>query len=88
MSDSEYMDGFADIARYFGDHDIDGMFATLTPLHDDLGRVSTYPHRMSGSMLILQRDPRRSEKYLLFNHLAATFKRLSIGAISIVKLMS
>lgn len=49
----EHLDGFANYARYFGDHDIDGMFATLTPLHDDLGRVSTSTYRMSDSILIL-----------------------------------
>lgn len=30
----------ANIKRYFGDHDIEGMFATLAPLHDLLDKVS------------------------------------------------
>ena len=30
----------ADPPRYFGDKDIEGMFATLGPLHDLLARVS------------------------------------------------
>ena len=29
-----------DRTRYFGDHDIDGMFATLNPLHDLLVKAS------------------------------------------------
>lgn len=30
----------ADTKRYFGDHDIEGMFATLAPLHDLIDKVN------------------------------------------------
>ena len=33
----------ADFSRYFGDKDIEGMFATLGPLHDLLSKVSCSP---------------------------------------------
>lgn len=33
---------YADITRYFGDHDIEGMFATLAPLHDLIDKVKQH----------------------------------------------
>lgn len=31
-------------ASYFGDHNVQGMFETLTPLHEMLDKVSLLPH--------------------------------------------
>ena len=45
-------------SRWFGDKDLEGMFATLTPLHDLLAKVSCSSIRLGQSSLILYRDLR------------------------------
>ena len=38
--------------RYFGDHDIEGMFATLAPLHDQVDKVSQAPTNLMNGLIL------------------------------------
>ena len=73
--------------RYFGDHNIEGMFATLAPLHDLLKQVSI----KSLTDLFPSANPDRarshSEKYLSRKLLVEILKKLLIGATRIVRQM-
>ena len=71
--------------RYFGDKDIEGMFATLGPLHDLLGKVSSSSILIGQPSLIMNRGPKHFERYLLLNLLGGICKKLSIGATSIAR---
>jgi hypothetical protein len=48
--------------RYFGDHNIDGMFATLAPLHDLVDKVSLLRVRLLYALLTLYRVLRPFER--------------------------
>ena len=70
----------ANFLRYFGDKDIEGMFATLGPLHDLLAKVSCFPILLNHVSLTRNREQKHSERYLLLNLLGGICKKLSIGA--------
>ena len=74
------------LPRYFGDHNIDGMFATLAPLHELLAAVSTYftltNHRPPAN---LPRGLKHFEKYLLRRRLVEISTKPNSGAILIVE---
>ena len=71
--------------RYFGDKDIEGMFATLQPLHDLLARVSHSSIPPSQPSLIVNREPRHFERYLFPKLSGGICRKLSIGATSIAR---
>lgn len=71
--------------RYFGDKDIEGMFATLGPLHDLLAKVSCSSTLLGQSSLIMNREPKHFARYLLLNLSGGTCKKLSIGATFIAR---
>ena len=73
-------------SRYFGDKDVEGMFAVLGPLHDQLAKVSPSPIPLGQPMLIMNREPKHSERYLLLNLLGGICRKLSIGATFIGRL--
>ena len=54
--------------RYFGDKDIEGMFATLGPLHDLLAKVSCFLIPYDHLSLTINRERRHFERYLSPNH--------------------
>ena len=71
--------------RYFGDKDIEGMFATLGPLHDLLAKVSCSSTLLGQPSLIMNREPKHFERYHLVNLLGGICKKLSIGATFIAR---
>ena len=70
----------ANWSRYFGDKDIEGMFATLGPLHDLLANVSSCSTLLSQLFLTMNREQKHFEKYPLLNLLDGICRKLSIGA--------
>ena len=70
----------ANYSRYFGDKDIEGMFATLGPLHDLLANVSSSSAPLSHLFLTVSRERKHFEKYPLLNLLGGTWGTLSTGA--------
>lgn len=71
------------VRRYFGDHDIDGMFATLAPLHNQVDKVGlvTLLCMMNTKFI---RALKRFVRYHLCKHLGANFQKLALGVIDIV----
>ena len=75
----------ANLSRYFGDKDIEGMFATLGPLHDLLAKVSCCSFPLGYLLLTMNRERKHSEKYLSPSLLAEICRKLNIGATSIAR---
>ena len=61
------------------------MFATLGPLHDLLAKVICSSIPLGQPSLIMNREPKHSERYLLLNHLGEICRKLSIGATFIAR---
>ena len=76
----------ANYVRYFGDHDIEGMFATLEPLHEHINKVrSIYSWNKLGTDWI--RAPKRSVRYPSCRHSDAIFMKLESVVRPIVLLV-
>lgn len=68
----------ADKQRYFGDHDIEGMFATLEPLHELINNVWDHFRRIS-VIANIYRVPKHSGRSRSFKPLVETFTKLVSG---------
>ena len=66
--------------RYFGDHDIEGMFATLLPLHDLVEKVRQCKRWKNSTNNHYSKDPKPFEKYRSVRLSAGIFTKPRFGA--------